>query len=80
MIPLFLAAVDGIARFGPRVRVTWAAGVLVARVATAPVFAYGTIARTELGPEPAYVAIAREAVKTVPPGPMVAAALPLGRT
>ncbi len=78
VIPLFLAAVDGIARFGPRVRVTWAAGALVAGLATAPLFAYGTIAATELGPDPAYVAIARKAVQTVPPGPMVAAALPLG--
>ncbi|WP_170990816.1 DUF2079 domain-containing protein [Herbidospora galbida] len=77
-IPLFLAAVDGIARFGPRTRVTWAAGVLATGLVTAPLFAYGTIARTELGPEPAYVAVARRAVAAVPPGPMVAAALPVG--
>ncbi|WP_083975011.1 DUF2079 domain-containing protein [Herbidospora daliensis] len=77
-IPLFLAAVDGIARFGPRTRVTWAAGVLVTGLVTAPMFAYGTIVKTELGPEPAYVAVARRAVAAVPPGPAVAAALGVG--
>lgn len=76
-IPLFLAAVDGAARFGPRIRLGWAASVLVVGVVTVPFFAYGEVARAQLNP-PAWLPAAKRALASVPPGERVSAVQSLG--
>ncbi|GAB1820661.1 DUF2079 domain-containing protein [Herbidospora sp. RD11066] len=76
-IPLFLAAVDGVARFGPRIRLGWAASVLVVGVVTVPFFAYGEVVRAEMNP-PAWLPAAKRAVASVPPGETVSAVQSVG--
>jgi uncharacterized membrane protein len=87
VVPLLCAGVDGVARLrrtraGARIGTAWAVAVLLAAVASVPLFAFDTVIgsgawRRDAGAE-ADVAAAVRAARQVPDGALVEAADPVG--